>query len=149
MVRRYLEWLKESEKIVAEPQPSTDQDPDVSLETPSPATVEPPTSNEPSSTSPIPVPDQITGESNIEQYRKLDKARRESIKAFKIKNEEFLEIPDEIRKNPIEETDKTKVSELKAQLVDLHTKMKAAIDDWDKFVSFELGIEGTGMEEEP
>jgi hypothetical protein len=159
MIHRYSQWLEESEKIEAgqpaAPAPDATVTPPVTTDAqPAPAPETTP-STEPSPTTdtqtetPAPVPAELSSESKIEEYRKLDKDRRDSIRAFKEKNEEFLQIPDDIRKNPIDESDKTKVSDLKSQLTDLHQKMKEAIEAWDRFVSAEIGAEGSGMEEEP
>ena len=52
-----------------------------------------------------------------------------------------MEIPEDIRKNPVEEADKTKVEELKTSLIELNKTMKAAITAWNKFNSLALGIE--------
>ena len=74
-------------------------------------------------------------------------ARREAIKAFKKKQEEFLEIPEDIRKNPVEEADKTKVDTLKTELIELNKTMKDAIKAWDSFNAQALGIEDEEAED--
>jgi hypothetical protein len=91
-----------------------------------------------------------TAETEIDQFRGLDKKRREAIKAFKTKQKEFLEIPDDVRKNPVEEADKTKVEDLKKELIELNTTMKDAQREWDEFNAKTLGIEDDlEMDEEP
>ena len=91
-----------------------------------------------------------SAESEIEQYRTLDTARRDAIKAFKEKQEEFLQIPDDVRKNPTEEADKEKVETLKSELISLNTTMKDAIKAWDSFNAQALGIsDDADIDEEP
>lgn len=134
MIRKYQEWLEESEKIEAvapvEAVP-VEETPDASAELPAEA----------------PAEEIASSESEIEKYHELDNIRREAIKAFKQKQEEFLEIPDDIRKNPVEEADKTKVETLKSELIELNKAMKDAIKAWDSFNSQALGLEGDGTED--
>lgn len=148
MIHKYQQWIEESEKVEANEQVPTDT-PEV------PATADaaalPVTTEMPAATTPeIPSePEIVSAESEIEEYQTLDKARREAIKAFKEKQGEFLEIPADIRKNPVEEADKTKVEELKTSLIELNKTMKAAITAWNKFNSMALGIEDDEDEVEP
>ena len=140
MIHKYQQWIEESEKVEANEQVPTDT-PEVPATTDAaalPVTTETPAAT----TSEIPSePEIVSAESEIEEYQNLDKARRESIKAFKEKQGEFLEIPEDIRKNPVEEADKTKVEELKTTLIELNKTMKSAITAWNKFNSMALGIE--------
>jgi hypothetical protein len=131
MIHKYQQWLEESEKMEAGAA--------APAETPDTAMPEMPTEETPAmdATSEMPI-DSV--ESEIEQYRTLDTARREAIKAFKVKQEEFLQIPDETRKNPTEEADKTKVETLKTELIELNKTMKAEIKAWDSFNAMALGI---------
>jgi len=137
MIHTYQQWLDESEKVEA------------GAETPATAMPEMPTEETPAmdATGEMPI-DSV--ESEIEQYRTLDTARREAIKAFKSKQEEFLEIPDETRKNPTEEADKTKIETLKTELIELNKTMKDAIREWDSFNSMALGLsDDEDLDEEP
>ena len=144
MIRKYQDWLKESEKIDAGAPVET-----APVETDQAATEMPAsdTSSTETETSTVDtsIEDQTvdtqSAESEIEKYHELDNARREAIKSFKKKQEEFLEIPDDIRKNPIEEADKTKVETLKSELISLNRTMKDAIKEWDSFNSKALGLE--------
>ncbi|CAB4219128.1 hypothetical protein UFOVP1604_211 [uncultured Caudovirales phage] len=140
MIHKYQQWIEESEKVEANEQVPTDT-PEVPATTDAaalPVTTETPAAT----TSEIPSePEIVSAESEIEEYQNLDKARREAIKAFKEKQGEFLEIPEDIRKNPVEEADKTKVEELKTTLIELNKTMKSAITAWNKFNSMALGIE--------
>lgn len=146
MIRKYQEWLEESEKIEAgapieaapveeTPEDSTEQSTETPSETPEETSID--NSDEVIDSS----------ESEIEKYRDLDNARREAIKAFKKKQEEFLEIPEDIRKNPVEEEDRTKIETLKAELIDLNKAMKDAIKAWDSFNAQALGIEDEDSED--
>lgn len=150
MIRKYQEWLEESEKIEAgapveaapaEETPETSTEPATETPAETPAETPEETSTE--------TPDEVidSAESEIEKYRDLDNARREAIKAFKKKQEEFLEIPDDIRKNPVEEEDRTKIETLKAELIDLNKAMKDAIKAWDSFNAQALGIEDEDSED--
>lgn len=136
MIHKYQQWLDESEKLDATAAPAT---PDAPVETSAEVPAEVPAE--------MPIADD-TAESEIEKYQELDTTRRDAIKAFKKKQEEFLEIPTEIRKSPVEETDKTKVETLKSELVELNKTMKDAIKAWDNFNSEALGLEDNEESEE-
>jgi|688.fasta_scaffold782112_2 hypothetical protein len=141
MIHTYQQWLDESEKMEAGAA--------APAETPDTAMPEMPTEETPAmdATGEMPID---SAESEIEQYRTLDTARREAIKAFKSKQEEFLQIPDETRKNPTEEADKTKIETLKTELIELNKTMKAAIREWDSFNSMALGLsDDEDLDEEP
>jgi hypothetical protein len=148
MIHKYQQWIEESEKVEA-----NEQVPTATSEVPAtmdaaalPATTETPAATTPELPS---EPEIVSAESEIEEYQTLDKARRDAIKAFKEKQGEFLEIPADIRKNPVEEADKTKVEELKTALIELNKTMKAAITAWNKFNSMALGIEEDEDQVEP
>jgi hypothetical protein len=148
MIHKYQQWLEESEKVEAGA--------DVPAETPETTTPETPAADMPTEENPAmdASADMAmtidSAESEIEQFRTLDTARREAIKAFKAKQEEFLQIPDETRKNPTEEADKTKVETLKTELIELNKTMKDAIKAWDSFNAMALGIsDDADLDEEP
>lgn len=146
MIHKYQQWLEESEKMDAET-PATTETP-AATETPAEDTATAAPAEE------TPATDDSTeiasAESEIEQYRTLDTARRDAIKAFKEKQEEFLQIPDEVRKNPTEEADKEKVETLKSELITLNKTMKDAIKAWDSFNAQALGIsDDADIDEEP
>lgn len=152
MIHRYEQWLEESELMDANPAP-TDVTSPTSAPTAAPAPAPAPMP------APAPVPSDVettpseetgTAETEIDQFRELDKKRRDAIKAFKKKQREFLEIPDDVRKNPVEEADKTKVEELKKEIIELNKTMRDAQRDWDEFNAKTLGIEDDlEMDEEP
>ena len=148
MIHKYQQWLEESEKVEAGA--------DVPAETPETTTPETPAADMPTEENPAmdASADMAmtidSAESEIEQFRTLDTARREAIKAFKVKQEEFLQIPDETRKNPTEEEDKTKVETLKTELIELNKTMKDAIKAWDSFNAMAWGIsDDADLDEEP
>ena len=148
MIHKYQQWLEESEKVEAGA--------DVPAETPETTTPETPAADMPTEENPAmdASADMAmtidSAESEIEQFRTLDTARREAIKAFKAKQEEFLQIPDETRKNPTEEEDKTKIETLKTDLIELNKTMKDAIKAWDSFNAMALGIsDDADLDEEP
>jgi hypothetical protein len=150
MIHKYQQWLEESEKVEAGA--------DVPAETPETTTPETPAADLPTEENPAmdagasadTAMSIDSAESEIEQFRTLDTARREAIKAFKAKQEEFLQIPDETRKNPTEEADKTKVETLKTELIELNKTMKDAIKAWDSFNAMALGIsDDADLDEEP
>jgi hypothetical protein len=150
MIHKYQEWLKESEKVEAAPageitepieaEPTAEDTP-----TPDAATAEP-SMDEPAAPAEA-QPEIDSAESEIEKFRELDETRRDAIRAFKKKQEEFLEIPDDIRKNPTEEADKTKVDTLKAELIELNKTMKDAITAWNSFNALALGIDDDADDE--
>ena len=148
MIHKYQQWLEESEKVEAGAE--------VPAETPETTTPETPAADMPTEENPAmdTSADMAmtidSAESEIEQFRTLDTARREAIKAFKAKQEEFLQIPDETRKNPTEEEDKTKIETLKTELIELNKTMKDAIKAWDSFNAMALGIsDDADLDEEP
>lgn len=148
MIHKYQQWLEESEKVEAGA--------DVPAETPETTTPETPATDMPAEETPAMDTNADmamtidSAESEIEQFRTLDTARREAIKAFKAKQEEFLQIPDETRKNPTEEEDKTKIETLKTELIELNKTMKDAIKAWDSFNAMALGIsDDADLDEEP
>jgi len=148
MIHKYQQWLEESEKMEAGAE--------APAETTDTAMPEMPTEEAPAIDATADAgadSGEMTidsAESEIEQYRTLDTARRDAIKAFKAKQEEFLEIPDETRKNPTEEADKTKIETLKTELIDLNKTMKDAIKAWDSFNAMALGIsDDADLDEEP
>ena len=148
MIHKYQQWLEESEKVEAGA--------DGPAETPETTTPETPAADMPTEENPAmdASADMAmtidSAESEIEQFRTLDTARREAIKAFKAKQEEFLQIPDETRKNPTEEEDKTKIETLKTDLIELNKTMKDAIKAWDSFNAMALGIsDDADLDEEP
>ena len=143
MIHKYQQWIEESEKVEANAQvpTATPEVPATTDATTLPVTTETPATTTPETTPTEIEPEIASAESEIEEYQNLDKVRREAIKAFKEKQGEFLEIPEDIRKNPVEEADKTKVEELKTSLIELNKTMKAAITAWNKFNSLALGIE--------
>jgi hypothetical protein len=86
MIHKYQQWLEESEKVEAGA--------DVPAETPETTTPETPAADMPTEENPAmdASADMAmtidSAESEIEQFRTLDTARREAIKAFKAKQEE-------------------------------------------------------------
>ena len=144
MIHKYQQWIEESEKVEANAQvpTATPEVPATDATALPVATENPVATTTPETTTTTEIePEIASAESEIEEYQNLDKVRREAIKAFKEKQGEFLEIPEDIRKNPVEEADKTKVEELKTSLIELNKTMKAAITAWNKFNSMALGIE--------
>lgn len=147
MIRSYDQWVQESELVGANPAPT-----DVTAPTsaPAPAPMPEPTPAPPTDVESTPSTETTEAESEIDEFKTLDKARREAIKAFKKKQKEFLEIPEGIRKSPTDEADKEKVETLKTELIELNKAMKEAQKSWDEFNSKTLGIEDDlEMDEEP
>ena len=148
MIHKYQQWLEESEKVEAGAEVPAE-----TPETTMPSSTDLPTDENPTMDASAGADSGMSidsAESEIEQFRTLDTARREAIKAFKAKQEEFLQIPDETRKNPTEEEDKTKIETLKTELIELNKTMKDAIKAWDSFNAMALGIiDDADLDEEP
>ena len=148
MIHKYQQWLEESEKVEAGAEVPAE-----TPETTMPSSTDLPTDENPTMDASAGADSGMSidsAESEIEQFRTLDTARREAIKSFKAKQEEFLQIPDETRKNPTEEADKTKVETLKTELIELNKTMKDAIKAWDSFNAMALGIsDDADLDEEP
>lgn len=147
-VKMYEEWLQESEKVdpqVPDPAaipPSTDQIPtDLPAEPPTEPTTDVETGLE--------TPPEENNQSEQEEFEEIDAARKEAITAFKDKQKEYMEIPQEIRNNPVSDEDKTKVESLKAELQTLNTNMKDAVARYDEFNDKMLGGSSEGTDIEP
>jgi len=148
MIYKYSQWLEESEKTPPVPaaEPAPQEEPDLTpaqMEAP----VEPsePEQSEPTETD-IEGQDETT---DVGKFRKLDQERKASIKAFKEKQAEFLEMPDDMRKNPQSDEDMERVENLKSELINLNTAMKAAVSAFDKFNDELLGIDNEEEDVEP
>ena len=152
MIHKYEQWLKESELAGANPPPASAPAPagDGTTDMSNPATVAPEATPAPDATADTTGSTEATSAlSEIDQFRELDNARKDAIKAFKKKQEEFLQIPDDVRKNPTEEADKTKIEGLKTELKDLNKAMKDAQSKWDDFNEQTLGIGEDDINDEP
>lgn len=135
MIYRYNQWLEESEKVdAAAPAidaPAVDPMPaDVPAEPAMDADAEPKNVEE------------IDDSTEIGKFKKLDQARKDAVKAFKEKQKEFLEMPEESRKNPTSDEDKEKVQTLKDELIALNKTMKDAESAFNKFNDEMLGLSG-------
>jgi len=145
MIFTYHQWIKESEKVEApafSPAEGTDA---ASMGTEeadkTPAEMSAPPEVEPEEKEPTSSDvEKIDDTSEIGKFRKLDQARREAVKAFKTKQKEFLEMPDEMRKTPQSDEDKQKVESIKTELIELSKKMKAAETEFNKFNDSVLGL---------
>jgi hypothetical protein len=137
-IHLYEEWLKESEKVTPEaeptgPEPTADLTPaqqEAGIELEDPNTDAEPTATDVNATQ---VPE-------ADEFEQIDTARRAAITAFKDKQKEFLEIPLDTRKNPQSDEDRQKVQQLKDELVALNKPMKDAIAAYDKFNNQLLGL---------
>ena len=131
MIYRYNQWLEESEKVDA-----TVPAIDAPAADPSAAPAPPAEMDE---TEPKSV-EEIDDSTEIGKFKKLDQARRDAVKAFKEKQKEFLEMPEESRKNPTSDEDKQKVQTLKDELIALNKTMKDAESAFNKFNDEMLGL---------
>jgi hypothetical protein len=142
MIYKYSEWLDESEKTAAPAPAETEADL-------TPAQMEAPVEPaEPAPVEPTEV-EEMDETTEIGKFRKLDQARKDAVKAFKDKQKEFLEMPDEARKNPQSDEDKEKVQALKTELISLNQTMKDAEMAFNKFNDELLGIEEEVEDVEP
>ena len=137
MIYRYNQWLDESEKVDAAA-PDMSAEPEADL---TPAQMEAPL--EPASVEDM---DETT---DIGKFTKIDQARKDAVKAFKDKQKEFLAMPEETRKNPVSEEDKTKVQTMKDELIGLHKTMKDAELEFNKFNEELLGVSEEEEDIEP
>ena len=137
MIYNYSQWIKESEKV----EPSQDAMPTGGEEADlTPAQMEAPA--EPAE-APIsePAETEIAAEPvDIAKFQEVDKARRDAIQAFKDKQKEFMDLPEETRKNPTTEEDKAKVKTIKDELIALNKTMKDSWTEWTKLNGQMLGV---------
>jgi hypothetical protein len=137
MIYKYSQWIKESEKVEPsqEAMPTGGEEADLT-----PAQMETPA--EPAET-PIgePAETEISDEPvDIVKFQEVDKARRDAIQAFKDKQKEFMDLPEETRKNPTTEEDKTKVKTIKDELIALNKTMTDSWTEWTKLNGQMLGL---------
>lgn len=145
MIYRYNQWLDESEKVDAAA-PDMSAEPEADL---TPAQMEAPIEPEVAApTEPTSVED-MDETTDIGKFTKIDQARKDAVKAFKDKQKEFLAMPEETRKNPVSEEDKTKVQTMKDELIGLHKTMKDAELEFNKFNEELLGVSEEEEDIEP
>jgi hypothetical protein len=76
---------------------------------------------------------------DISNLQQVDQTRRDAIQAFKDKQKEFLDIPEETRKNPTSDEDKNKIKTIKDELISLNKAMNDAWTEWSKINNQMLG----------
>lgn len=144
MIYNYSQWIKESEKVEpsAEAMPTSGEEADLTpaqmetpAETPEPAPAEPEAID--STAEPV----------DIAKFQEVDQTRRDSIQAFKDKQKEFMDLPEETRKNPTTEEDKAKVKAIKDELISLNAAMTTAWTEWSKLNSQMLGVSDDDSQE--
>lgn len=144
MIYNYSQWIKESEKVEpsAEAMPISGEEADLTpaqmetpAETPEPAPAEPEAID--STAEPV----------DIAKFQEVDQTRRDSIQAFKDKQKEFMDMPEETRKNPTTEEDKAKVKAIKDELISLNAAMTTAWTEWSKLNSQMLGVSDDDSQE--
>ena len=161
-IHDFQSWLAESEKVdpqapataaapATPPPPATTPVPDTEEEGPEPVADTTPNQEEVEPDAPEePGAGEVTDAgSEIEQFQQLDTVRKDAIRAFKAKQEEFMNIPVETRKNPQTDEDKQKVEGLKSELITLNTAMKDAIKAWEQFNNEMLGVTDEDETDEP
>lgn len=135
MIYNYSQWIKESEKVEPEtPAINPGEEADLTpaqMEAPAEAPM-PPAQEEPDQV------EDVDDSSDIGQFKKLGKARKEAADAFKSKQEEFLNLPKEERAN----------SPIKDELVTLHKALKEADAAFSKFNDEMLGSDDSEIEPE-
>lgn len=146
----YEEWLQESERVDPQPEAQPPAQPQVDPSAGQPAIETPPAPSPDNGDieTGLENPEEETTQSEQEEFEEIDSARKEAISAFKDKQKEFMEIPQEVRNNPVSDEDKTKVESLKAELQTLNTNMKDAVARYDEFNDKMLGST-TDTDEEP
>jgi hypothetical protein len=143
MIYKYSQWLEESEKV--EPAAPVNQE-EADL---TPAQMEAPAEPaEPVAAEPENV-EEIDDSTEIGKFKKLDQARKDAVKAFKDKQKEFLDMPEETRKNPASDEDKQMIEDKKKELIELHTAMKNAEMEFNKFNEELLGLSEEEEDVEP
>jgi hypothetical protein len=136
---KYQQWLEESEEVApapAAPAPSTDTLPEIPADQPAgdmpvDASAEIP-ADLPAPTEEIPV------EGEMSEYDQIDAARKDAIRAFKAKYDEFKNAPEDQKET------------MKDELKSLYDAMKEAVDKFDELVGKEIGAElAPEIEDEP
>lgn len=124
---KYQQWLEESEEVAPVPAtalvPTTDTLPE--------APIEEPTSDMPGEASipEEPATNDIQAEGDSSEYGQLDMARKDAIRAFKAKYEEFTAAVDDQKEG------------MKEELKTLFAAMNVAVDAFDALVAKEIGAD--------
>lgn len=134
MIYKYNQWLEESEKVEPAAVPAETEADLTPAQMENPAEPEAPAPAEPAEV------EEMDETTDIGKFKKLDQARKDAVKAFKDKQKEFLDMPEETRKNPVSEEDKANVQTMKDELIALHKTMKDAESEFNKFNDELLGI---------
>lgn len=124
---KYQQWLEESEEVA--PVPATELVP--TTDTLPEAPIEEPTSDMPGEASipEEPATNDIQAEGDSSEYGQLDMARKDAIRAFKAKYEEFTAAVDDQKEG------------MKEELKTLFDAMNVAVDAFDALVAKEIGVD--------
>jgi hypothetical protein len=133
---KYQQWLEESEEVApapaAEPVPTTDTLPEAPMEEPiSDIPGEAPVPEEP-------VAGDMPAEGESSEYDQLDIARKDAIRAFKAKYEEFTTAAEDQKEG------------MKEELKTLFDAMNTAVEAFDSLVAKEIGADAAPeIDDEP
>lgn len=133
---KYQQWLEESEEVppvAPTPAPSTDTLPEAPAETPA-APAEDPLAGAPAETPEMPAETPAEAPADAPEYEKLDTARKDAIRAFKAKFEEYKNAPEDQKETMKEETNA------------LYKAMEEAVKAFDEYVAKEIGAEANAPE---
>lgn len=136
---KYQQWLEESEEVApapAAPAPSTDTLPEIPADQPA---AEMPAEEPAEIPADAPMPtDEVPAEGEASEYDQIDIARKDAIRAFKAKYDEFKNAPEDQKEA------------MKEELKSLYDAMKEAVDKFDELVGKEIGAEvAPEIEDEP
>lgn len=136
---KYQQWLEESEEVApapAAPAPSTDTLPEIPADQPA---AEMPAEEPAEIPADAPMPtDEVPAEGETSEYDQIDLARKDAIRAFKAKYDEFKNAPEDQKEA------------MKEELKSLYDAMKEAVDKFDELVGKEIGAEvAPEIEDEP
>lgn len=143
---KYQQWLDESEEVAPAPAapapaaPSTDTLPEAPLDDPAANAPAPGDMPADAPADMPPMPDagaDVPAEGG--EYEQLDVARKDAIRAFKAKYEEFKNAPEDQKES------------MKEELKTLFDAMNAAVEAFDQMVAKEIGAEEAApeIEDEP
>lgn len=142
---KYQQWLDESEEIApaaapAAPAPTTDTLPEPPATPEAPAASDPALDTPPAADAGLP-PVEPAADAPAEggEYETLDTARKDAIRAFKAKYEEFKNAPEDQKET------------MKEELKTLFDAMNDAVKKFDDLVAKEIGAEEKApeLEDEP
>lgn len=140
-IHKYQQWLEESEEVApapaAAPTPSTDTLPEMPADPATDPALAEPITDAPAPTD-LPEIPEVPAEGEGGEYEQIDNARKDAIRAFKAKFDEYKLLPEDQKEA------------MKDEVKTLYDAMVEAEKQFDELVAKEIGAEvAPEIEDEP